>query len=327
MTAGQQDKAAQRGRKAARRASRSPLAAHRGFAPLLGLWGAALGATLLMVLPVAMIETALHGTLLGTFNGIAQPILAAIAALLLGSVLYGLAIAAHRRARVLAGRPSVAESAVRQVVPINPVRDLGSRRLDDPVDEMPFASPAWRDVDLDAGQAVAADEAAEEQGVDTDIAPDPIELDLAAFAEMPGRNAVWVEEAPAQPQPAEKAEPVTLVHAAPAAPRAVVPPPAPGTAALARLREMPTEALSLPQMVERFAGALHEHRTAPTARALSAADLVAREAALAEALKALAALSGAGAGDKPSADDRHDEPLRDALARFQPPREAGRGAA
>ena len=326
MKAGQQGGAKQRGRKGGRKAARPPLAAHRGFAPLLGAWGAALGAGLVMVLPAAMIETTLRGTLIGTWTGIAHPLAAAIAALVLGSALYAVAAALHGRVRHRAGGPSVAESAVRQVMPINPARDLGSRRLDDPIDTMPFASPAWRDADPDAGVPAPQDEPAGEHAIaaEAEATSAPRELDLAAFAELPGRNAVWVEEpAPvpeAVPEAASIAQAGAPLRSVPAAP----PPPAPGTAALTRLRAMPPEALSLPQMVERFAGALHEHRTQAPARALSAAELAAREAALAEALKALAALSSGADGQ---GGERREEPLRAALAQFQPLREASRGVA
>ena len=333
MKAGHKGKAGQRGRKGTRKAKRPPLVAHRGFAPFLGLWGAGLGATLVMVLPTGMIETSFRGTLIGTFTGLVQPMVAAIAAVVLAAALFVPAAAAHRAARRRDGGHSVVGTVVRNVMPINPARDLGSRRLDDPIETMPFASPAWRDADLDARQPAAVDEPAPPPASanqrDTDTASVPVELDLAACAELPGRNAVWVDEAPSQPEPKPALEPAPEPSpvAMPAAALRTVPatpaPPAPGTAALARLREVPTEALSLPQMVERFAGALHEHRTAPSARALSAADLAAREAALAEALKALAALSGQGAGHKSAAPDHRAEPLRDALSRFQPMREAG----
>jgi len=96
--------------------------------------------------------------------------------------------------------------------------------------------------------------------------------------------------------------------------RKSAPVPDPGTAALARLRAVAPSELSIVEMVERFAGALHEHRTSPPTKAVSAADLAAREAALAQALKALAALSGESLGD----DAR--EPPRSALAGLQPRR-------
>lgn len=331
----------QRGRRNARKSRRLPVTAHPAFAPLLGVWGALLGGLPIMVLPPAAIQTAVDGTLLGTFAGLAQPVAALIAALILGTLLFAGGAAAHGRTRRSVGRPSLAERAVRRVTPINPERDLGSRRFDDPLDGMPLASPAWRDADLAAVQTMPADAPAgvPDPASDPDAAPDPDaashavprELDLAAFAELPGRNAVWVED-----QPQVTAAPPTAASVA-APPRAQVPvdqapevssAPLPGTAALARLRAVPAEALSLPQMVERFAGALHEHRAAPHTRALSTADLAAREAALAEALKALAALSGGpGSGDDGALAGERGEPLRAALARLQPRREVGRGAA
>jgi len=73
------------------------------------------------------------------------------------------------------------------------------------------------------------------------------------------------------------------------------------------------------EMVERFAAALHQHRTSAPVRTLGAAELAAREAALAEALKALATLSGIGGA--PAAGDQ-DDPLRAALSQLQPRRDA-----
>jgi hypothetical protein len=320
----------QRGRSSARKPRKLPLTAHPAFAPVLGLWGAVLGAMLIMVLPAAAVQTALMGTLLGTLSGLAQPVAAVFAALILGVPLFGAAAAAQRRARRAVARPSLAERAVRQVMPIDPARDLGSRRLDEPVDAMPFATSAWRDADPDKAQTPPAD--ARSGAPAPGSATVPRELDLAAFAELPGRNAVWVEDAPQMSEAAPTVAPVSVPLRAPApvaeAPAPTpAPPPVPGTAALARLRAVPAETLSLAQMVERFAGALHEHRAAPAARALSAADLAAREAALAEALRALAALSGgAGAGHDEAHAETREEPLRAALAQLHPRREAGRGA-
>jgi hypothetical protein len=77
------------------------------------------------------------------------------------------------------------------------------------------------------------------------------------------------------------------------------------------LRAAPPEQLSLAEMVERFAGALHEHRETGPRRPMTPKDIAAREAALAEALRALAALSG---DDRPAP---AREPLADALTRLQ----------
>jgi len=338
MASGQQGKSGQRKRKASRRRpagqrpGHMPLAAHRAFAPLIGMWGALLGAGVVVVLPTALVERILHGTLIGTFAAAAQPALAWLAAGLVGGLLFTLAAFRHVAARRAVHEPSVAELAARKVTPINPQRDLGSLRLDDPVETMPFSTPAWRDADLDETPPRAAPPAATYAAPEPEPEAEPRELDLAEFAELPGRNAVWVEE----PQAAAPAEPVPAAPAAaPADPvagirartlRAVsAPPPAPGAAALARLRAVPASELSLAEMVERFAGALHEMRETSPGRSLAPADLAAREAALAEALKALEALSGKG---RPAPRlPRREEPHHAARARVPSHYERARGAA
>ncbi|WP_285710662.1 hypothetical protein [Erythrobacter oryzae] len=307
---------------ARKRPARLPLAAHRAFPPLLGLWGALLGAGVVVVLPEAMVLEMLHGTLIGTWAAAAQPSLAWISGGLLGALLFAFAAWRHVGARRTIKGPSVVKMAARQVNPINPARDLGSLRLDDPVETMPFSTPAWRDADLAEPKPAQAPEPAAA----------PRELDLSEFAELPGRNAVWVEEpAPAQDTAPEPA-PVAAAPAAPVAERPAAPepkvsalPPAPGKAALARLRAVPASELSLAEMVERFAGALHEVRENAPGRSLGPGDLAAREAALAEALKALEALSGKG---RPAPRlPRRDESLHGVRIRFQPQYQRARGAA
>ncbi len=276
------------------------LAELRLFAPLIGLWGVLLGGGVVSVLPPALVDTALEQTLLAALPFYSQPLLAGLVAVLLGTVLFMAAAAIHFRARERAGRPMIAELAVRRVQPLNPVRDLGTQSLDDPIEDMPFASRAWRDADLDAAPPPPA------------AADEPQELDLAAYvapAEAEAISDEAPEPEPTPPEPVAEIRAATL-HAVPSPP----PPPLPGTAALARLRAVPPSELSLAEMVERFAGALHEHRAAPPGTALGASELAAREAALAEALKALAALSANGAA---GAQAIREEPLRDALARLQ----------
>ena len=332
MASGRKDKSEQSKRKAGRqRPAKMSLAAHRAFAPLLGLWGALLGAGVVLVLPMAMVEQMLRGTLIGSWAAAAQPALAWIVGGLLGGLLFAIAAYHHVGARRGERGSSVAAMVARRVTPINPARDLGSLRLDDPVETMPFASPAWRDADIGEPQPVAEPAPAPESVAESQ----PRELDLAEFAELPGRNAVWVEEeapAPAAapvvskpaPEPEPVADPVAAIRARPA-PAVSEPLPVPGTAALARLRAVPASELSLAEMVERFAGALHEVRETAPGRSLGPGDLAAREAALAEALKALEALSGK---NRPAPRlPRRDEPLHAARARFQSHYERARGAA
>ena len=290
MMAGWRDRNKQRKRRTVQTNARTPLIVQPLFAPMLGLWGAALGGLTVLVLPQWRVAGALAGTGLAALGAQAQFVLAGAAALLLGGGLFAVAASLSHRARIRAAAPTVAEMAARRIRPIDPTRELGSGSLDEPVIATPFAPNPFAD----------------DPAPEPEFAP-PRALDLSEFAELPGRNAVWVEEPAALPvaPPSPLAEPsaVSLVQA--------VAFPDPGTAALARLRATPPDQLSLVQMVERFAAALHEHRTTAHGNAGHNRDLAARDAALAEALKALATLS-----DQPSADPQA-QPLRDAFGRLQ----------
>ena len=105
----------------------------------------------------------------------------------------------------------------RSVRPIDPVRDLGISSLDDPIETTPFATPAWHDADV------------------PDVAPEPQtvprELELSEFAELPGRNAVWVEDvaepvAQHAPEPAPEPQPIEPAPA-PVEPVVLAPEPPP----------------------------------------------------------------------------------------------------
>lgn len=318
----QQDRPLKHPRRKLRKSGNAPLAAHPAFAPLLGIWGAALVGLSIMVLPAPLMVRASKGTGLVLLGDAAQMVLAALSALIVGGMMFVAASQMTRKARLRADTPSIVAIANRRVRTIDPARELGSLRLDDPVEAEPFVSikPAAGPAPVTLSEPVVP----EAKGA---TMPPPRALDLAEFAELPGRNAVWVEEAaptmpaPAMPGPAMPgpepvpAQPVTLTSVAPVAeaPRQPAPRPVehPSDAALARLRATPPEQLSLAQMVERFAGALHEHRETAPGRPMTPQDIAAREAALAEALRALAALSG---DDRPAP---QSEPLADALTRLQ----------
>ena len=320
MTTGQTRRTAAKRKRGGKPVSaRQTLAAHRAYAPLLGVWGALLGGSVIAVMPYPMVSAMLDGTLLGSWGAASQTLFAAILATLASAILFAIAMLQHRKA-VNGTKPSMVELAMRKVTPINPAVDLGSRRLDDPVDTMPFSTPAWRDADLEAPHParrrehapVAVAEVAENQAMPASAAP--AALDLAAFDEL-------LLDQTTEPEPDLAPEP----SPAPSVPhlRAVETEalPLPGTAALARLRATPPEALSLAEMVERFAAALHEHRETPPTDQPAAADLAAREAALAEALRALAALSG-GTGPARSAVSATGS-LRAALTQAHPRRGVG----
>lgn len=326
MTKGQQNGPMQRRPRQPLPRQRRKLSAHPAFASLLGIWGAALGGLCVLVLPARLIAQLGQGTGVMLLGPQAQALLAAGAATLLGGSLFLTAHAAFRKTRLSTDAPSLVSLASRHVRAIDPKRDLGSASLDEPLGAMPFATEQPSIItpaDTFAADAPKPAAPLAEHAVQAPSLPAadpwadqpvPLELDLAQFAELPGRNAVWVDTA-AIPDPVAAAAnvPVTLV-AVPDTPP-VTPAPAPlvhpSAAALAHLRAQPPQDLSLVQMVERFAGALHEHRTGTAGKTVSGRDLAAREAALVEALKALAALSGFEATPK------QDEPLRDALTHLQ----------
>lgn len=311
MKSGRQDKTQHNEGSRTRRARR-PLRAHPLFTPVLTIWGALLGGLVTLVLPAGLVLTAAAQFGLGALDEFSRHVVAALAALVVGAIMLvaGRMLAAAPRRK--ADTPSLAALAVQHVRTIDPVNELGSSSLDAPVEAMPFA-PAVPEAEAEASAA-----------------PAPVELDLAGFAALTGRNGVWIEEAwvagaPDGPDAAETAaafaidvpaearaetsaetgpeSPDTPVVAPVAEP--VIRPASPS--AIERLRAVPTSELSLIQMVERFAAALHDHQSAPRSRA----DIAGREAALAEALKALAALSGE------SDDQTRSEPLRAALSRLQ----------
>jgi hypothetical protein len=363
--------AAQRNRKGGAQSGKRPhrtanharlrLFAHPLFAPGVSMWAALLGGLVVTVLPVELIAALTEGTMIATFDVPMKPLLAGGLSLVLGIVVFVIAARRSAKARRRLNPYAVGNAVSRKVNPIDPARDLGSTSIDDPIETMPFASPAWRDADLDAhgededwdvsgadadfiapapawreaelragdnrlpwptmtpsASAVAREPAPEFALPPASAAKAPRELDLAAFAQVPGRNAVWVETPSPVPAPAAAPSPAPQAEGSRAA---LIVPPAPGTAALSRLRAVPANELSIAQMVERFAGALHEHRANAPAHALSAAELAAREAALAEALKALAVLSGVEPAPAPAPADR-EAPLRAALTQLQPRRGA-----
>lgn len=280
-----------------RKPQRRPLALHPLFGMVLGLWGAALGGLATLVLPRDLVLVVAAKAGLAASGANAPYVLAAVAALVLGGVMFALAglfTRAAIRSRRPGNTPSLAAKAVRHVQTIDPASELGSSSLDEPVEAMPFAG--LRPV-FETGAGAET----------TELAP-PLELDLEEFGALPGRNAVWVENRSLiaePPEPESVPAPEPALHALTPAPRPVSP------SAIEHLRAMPTSELSLVQMVERFAAALHEHQSAPPGTSTLRADQAGRDAALAEALKALAAFS------PDEGTTARGEPLRAALARLQ----------
>lgn len=260
------------------RAARGPraLLASRAFAPALGLWGAALGALAVMVMPSGLIASFALAPLIARAGLAVQPAVAGGAGLALGSLVLGLAAlgsaAARRRGAGRAARAFGEPGAD----PIDPLHDLGPPVL--------------------AAEELAAQSAAPPEDDDAEpAAPQSLaEGDAAPLAAPAPPEAPAPMGTPDRPAPSSSAA---------------------GTRAPALLRSIPTSELTMPEMVERFALALHDRRAAAPSSAGATGELAQREAALAEALKALAALSETGG---PPRSAGRDEPLRAALAQLGP---------
>lgn len=296
-------------------APRKPsIASHRAFVPMLTIWGAALGGLSVAVLPRAMIMQAAMFTGLAGLGPLTRFALAAVAAIALGALAFTISGLVRRRAARSGVKDPVAAMLAEKVRPIDPVSELGSESLDAPIEES--ASDA---------QLQLCDPEARAQncfaGADDDS--DPREMGLEEFGALPGRNAVWVGDddgvAEQEPCPDEYGH----EDAAPEEP------PQTAQSAIEKLRSVPPGDLSLVQMVERFAAALHE-RQATERRNPGSLRSPGRDAALADALRALTVLSEAGFGSGSAlhgenAADLQDKTLelRKALGKLQSLRETG----
>ncbi len=287
----------------ARRAKR-PLSAHPAFAPMLGVWGAGLGLAVVLVLPVAVIEAVATSLPADLPAQTARLVLAGSTALLLAVLAYATGRALGRRHRP---SPPPQEAGHAAVEPIDPASELGSDSFDAPLPAGLFERDAdWLPQPPSPG-ALAAEAAAELAAVRAgnlpaptasaiaceDTPAPPCELDLASFAALPGRNAVWVN-APDTMGDLLDADPA--LEWAEAEPE-IAPEPNPDPAlvsAIARLRAMPPAELSLCELVERLAAALQDYQATQAVRDQTEAGHEQREAILHEALGALGRVTGEG---------------------------------
>lgn len=252
---------------------------HSAFLPMLALWGFAVGSGSFLVLPPHVVSPFAVAAGLSGLGALAAPALAALAGLIACAIAVFAGIAFRKSRLRSAPTGSVESLTTPRFEPIDPASEFGSESLDAPIESEPFAGHPETETEL------------ADHGLGT-----PRELDLAEFAELPGRNAVWVEEVE-EPDAHAAAEELPPMEGAPeAVPGRVLQPQVEEPerlSAIEKLRKTPPTDLSLIQMVERFAAALHERQEAanadPSARALPR-----RDAALAEALKALTVLSEKG---------------------------------
>lgn len=308
---------------------------HPVFVPVMAGWGAALAGLSVAILPGALIASFAMMAGLAALEGLARPLFVLIAALLGAGA--GLGAARALQAVAAAGeRGGLASRAVRRDVrPIDPASELGSESFDAPFGDDDRAgeseseqasdtasaadAPLLEDepFELDPVHELAAKEGAEPAGSEPE--------DQAAGDDEPGPEAMRREEVWTIGSEAEIDR--TPPETAPAPEHADDDRPAEQASAIERLRQARTEDLSLVQLVERFAAALHDHQAKARRRAAAQpydpAAAAARDAALAEALKTLSQLTESGDSNQPREGHPREEVgetervLRDALSRLQ----------
>ncbi|MBV7265372.1 hypothetical protein [Erythrobacter ani] len=305
------------------------IAGHRAFAPLLAVWGALLFGLSVLVIPHSLVSKFLAGAGLGIAASIPQIVMTALAACVGCLLAWGSAVAVQKRT-AWPNRAGMAFGTDRQIEPFDLATDLGSETLGEPlVDDLLYLDVELEE-DISAASIDVAGElrdgangAEQFDGQECDDAPEqlaeptsglhvaddsvaagdcapsiqsnhdaPRDMSLADFADLPGRNAVWVQE-PAEAAPTA-AQPIATA-VSPETESAEITAEAPSRpgpqAAISKLRGIPPGDLSLIQMVERFAAALHERQQKLPGRR----DQIAGkhcDTTLAEALKSLTMFTG-----------------------------------
>ena len=312
-----------------RRAKRGALVRHPVFVPALAAWGAALGGLSLAILPGSMIASITMTTGLSSLGDFARIVLCVVAATILGLIALGIALAIRKS--YAPSEPDAASfvMSMRRVNPIDPASELGSESLDAPIETAPFNNEApessipGQEVDVDdaldlafENEVAGAQEElkaparngafdplarlrnraldAVEASNDETLEQEDIALDLGDFLDGQGDDAQPVDAEPIE-SPVTDSE--AMEHSAEIALGDVSSPGPEPASAIDRLRQAQPDDLSLVQMVERFAAALHEHQAAARRRAaagLAPPPTPGRDAALAEALKALALFTDRG---------------------------------
>lgn len=331
-----------------RRENKKPISAHPVFVPTLTLWGAAVAGLGVFVMPQGLTARIAQMIPFAIPAGLAHIAVAAIAAAIGAACMYLIAMAVRRSAGGNEG-----ESLDTDVLTIDPAQELGSESLDAPIetDEQGFDEgynpdglddfePDWVEDQVDTAteedpldfdndeqaepllatkpvkeerptthkiamiQKLNGDLVRKEDALDSiasdflesDSHADGGELDLGQFGDAP-------LEAPVVPQ-ANKPEPVAKTTA----PKSET--------AIEKLRSVPPQELSVVQMIERLAVAIH-HRKSEGAKDLSIKQ---RDAQLAETLKTLGQFTEEGFDSEaaPPADgDVTEREMREALAKLR----------
>jgi len=290
------------------------ITAHPGFAPLIAVWFASFLGLGVIVLPGVHISRLAMITELTALGDFARPVLALVLAIVGGLVGFGCAKAIQRFSKTSPATRFAHESTA-PVRPIDPELELGSVSLDAPLEDEIFQE--WPDCpdseweqDWDTPSVMGSLDNSKDEISDSKADREP--TTGAASAALDDNDATidlaWFEDEPnTAPQALELSDFANLSNAETLrheldqevndsrtgdstkpglAPQALSAALKSGRSVEA-LRQTPTSDLSLIQMVERFAAALHDHQD--RARNSGAVE---RDAALIEGLRALSELAG-----------------------------------
>jgi len=324
------------------------------FTPILTVWGAALLG--LSVLALSSVDIARANMILGlgALGHAAKFLYAAIAAVIGAAGAFAVAWALVRFFGQSSSRGPVAALAGQRVRPID--RDeLGSESLDAPIEDTLFDADEVEDIAAPIDEPSEDEEtASEEEVLDLESFAEFDEAEEGALEEALEQplDEAWVEPEDTQDdiaveQAAEEDEPVVpsapglnidafrdildeenrktqaLEDEARAKSAAAVTSIAPPASGIEKLRQVPPQDLSLVQLVERFAAALHDAQDRSPHELTSenlARETASRERALAEALKALDVFTDGGRrhedADTASISETERD-LQDALVKLQ----------
>ncbi len=261
------------------------IAAHPAFLPMLTLWGAALlGLSVAVLSPgaIARIVAITNGSALGSG---AHAMFAASAGLLGAALAFcaARAMGDYTRPRISSKAilPCLAAHLCEDEAFATVSSDQPQQRNEENAQEQSQPDEADAAVETSETATDYSADLAEPQLADPQVAADPSvgsrprALDLTEFGQLAGRDGVWVHETVEMPESNGDAsrDAVLADSTVSAGP----------TRALEQLRGTATRDLSLLQMVERFAAALHAQQDADR----DALRKDASDAGLAEALRAL----------------------------------------
>lgn len=301
----------------ARRKSK-PITQQAIFVPSLAIWGAIVGAAMVYVLPYSVVKRLTPQPVFDAIAPNTHSAAMAIAAICGAVGMFVLARLIQRKAMADTDEVESDEFEDAEAFTIDPSEDLGSDSLDAPLEDETLELEEPVVDDFDDFDDFAGHDPEWVEDLREEDQSDPLNDHLASWAKGPQvgsreedvRVARAEEEPEADCQPVEALDPASpeedIVEEESAAKEALA---VPVETAIAKLRAVSPQDLSLVQMVERLAVALHENK----ASAHSRNPAQARDAELAAALKTLSRLTEEGIQTTDAAKGE----MREAISKLQ----------